>query len=145
MMNGIPEGKMRDAALKRIVTLDCGDPEKLPTCNSAAAPPPWVLLWQWELKAASVDEAVFAKALTKELRGLVCVNDTNAIHILRGLIENPRLPVTGPEAPALVDFIMSMNCPVFASLAADDKAKLLLIKQVAEEHFPPAPAPKKEN
>jgi hypothetical protein len=34
----------------------------------------------------------------------------------------------GPEAPALIDFIMSNDCPVSASLTGTDKAKLLSIK-----------------
>ena len=38
---------------------------------------------------------------------------------------------TGPEAPGLVDFIMSKDCPVSASLTDADKAKLLRIKQEA--------------
>ena len=37
----------------------------------------------------------------------------------------------GPEAPALVDFIMSKDCPVSASLTDADKANLLRIKQNA--------------
>ena len=46
------------------------------------------------------------------------------------------LTETGREAPALVDFIISKDCPVSASLTVDDKAKLLKIKQNAEKKFP---------
>jgi hypothetical protein len=35
---------------------------------------------------------------------------------------------------------MSKDCPVSASLTADDKAKLLRIKQDAEQNFPPPKA-----
>ncbi|MGH6842600.1 MAG: hypothetical protein ACREDV_10995 [Methylocella sp.] len=54
-----------------------------------------------------------------------------------------RLAATGREAPALVDFIMSKDCPVSAALTGDDKARLLQIKQ-NEEKLAPPPAPKKE-
>jgi hypothetical protein len=46
------------------------------------------------------------------------------------------------EAPALVDFILSKQCPVSAALTDDDKAHLLKIKQDAEKEFPPPPASK---
>jgi hypothetical protein len=43
-----------------------------------------------------------------------------------------------------VDFIMSKDCPVSASLTDDDKAKLLKIKQDAEQKSAPPPTSKKE-
>jgi uncharacterized protein YjbI with pentapeptide repeats len=130
LMNSIPEGKMRDAALARIEILDCGNPDKtLASCDPAAKPPPEVLAWQKELARASVDDA---RALATELRRLVCANDINAFHILGGVLRNDRLAETGREAPALVDFIMSKDCPVSAALTGDDRAKLLKIKQDAE-------------
>jgi hypothetical protein len=144
-MNGIPEGQRRDAALKRIEALDCGDPDKLlASCDPAAKPPHEVLDWQKKLKAAGGDGAAYAKALATELQGLVCNNDANAIHILRGVIENQRLRDTGREAPALVDFIMSKDCPVSAALPGDDKENLLAIKQYAEKRFAPPPTSNKE-
>jgi hypothetical protein len=99
---------------------------------------------QKKLARASVGDAAYAKALATELQTLVCANDDNAIHILRGIISE-LLPGTGGgqlrqasrEAPALVDFIMSKDCPVSASLTGDDKAKLLKIKQDAEKEFAP--------
>ena len=42
-----------------------------------------------------------------------------------------RLAATGPEAPVLVDFITSKDCPVSASLTDADKAELLRIKEEA--------------
>ena len=42
-----------------------------------------------------------------------------------------RLAATGPEAPGLIDFIMSPACPVSASLTDADKSRLLRIKQDA--------------
>jgi hypothetical protein len=132
-VNGIPEGESRDEALQRI--------EK---CDPAAAPPPLAVTWQNKFARASVDEATYRKALATELRGLVCANDANAIHVLRGTIESGRLSATGPEAPALVHFIMRKDCPVSASLTVDDKAKLLKIKQDAEKDFGPPPAAKEK-
>jgi hypothetical protein len=144
-MNSIPEGKMRDNALKRIETLDCANREKtLASCDSAAAPPPWVLYWQKTLLKANVDDAAFQKVLATELRSLVCASDTNAIYILRGTMKSDRLAETGREAPALVDFVLSKDCPVSTALTGDDKAKLLKIKQDAEKKFAPPKASKKD-
>jgi hypothetical protein len=148
-MNSIPEGMRRDDALQRINILDCGNPVKtLASCVSAAAPPPEVLVWQKELAAASVDDTAYAKALATELQSLVCESDVDAIHILRRTIPSERtfarLADTGREAPALVDHIMSKNCPVSAALTDDDKAKLLQFKQFAEKRLAPPMASKKE-
>jgi hypothetical protein len=75
---------MRAAALKRIETLDCANPDKnLASCDPAAAPPPEVLVWQKKFSAASLDYEAFATALAKELQRLVCESDTDAIYILR--------------------------------------------------------------
>jgi uncharacterized protein YjbI with pentapeptide repeats len=143
-MSSIPEGKMRDEALERIEWLDCGN-KSLASCDPAAEAPPEVLNWQKTLLEANVDDAAFAKALATELRELICAKDANAIYVLRGTLRKEplrnvkRLAETGREAPSLVDFIMSKDCPVSASLTDDDKAKLLKIKQDAEkESAPPA-------
>jgi hypothetical protein len=85
------------------------------------------------------------KALAAELKTLVCSRDDNAGFVLRGLSRKPeefslgvsRLAAAGPEAPALVDFIMSKDCPVSASLTDADKAKLLSIKQDATKQAAP--------
>jgi hypothetical protein len=88
--------------------------------------------WQKKLAAASVDYGAYAKALATELRGVICAGDANAIHILRGIVTNHRLAETGREAPALVDFIVSEDCPISAALTEDDKANLLKVKQDAD-------------
>jgi uncharacterized protein YjbI with pentapeptide repeats len=86
-MNSIPEGERRDEALKQIEKLDCGNPDKtLASCDPATAPPSEVLGWQEELKAATLDDTTFEKAVATELRGLICASDDNAIHILRSII-----------------------------------------------------------
>jgi hypothetical protein len=152
-MNRVPEGAMRDAALKRIETLDCANPDKTrASCDPAVTPPPEVLDWQKKLAKVSVDDAADAKALAKELRSLVCANDANAIHILRGTMLSRdwaalgigQLNKTGREAPAFVDFIMSEHCPVSAALTGDDKTTLLELKQFLEQKFAPPPASNKE-
>jgi hypothetical protein len=101
------------------------------------------LEWQEKLKAAALDEAEYAKSLTKELRSLVCDN-ANAIPILRGIVVFGRLAATAREAPALIDVIMSKDCPVSAALTDDDKAKLLRVKRDAEEEFPPPSVSKQD-
>jgi hypothetical protein len=52
---------------------------------------------------------------------------------LRGLLRNRRFAAAGSEAPALVDTIMSKDCPVSASLTEADKADLLQIKRDANK------------
>jgi hypothetical protein len=131
----------------------CNPDKTLASCDPAAAPPPEVLVWQKELATAGIGDATYAKALATELRNLVCASDTDVTHVLRGIIrEEPvtllvkegkssaRLADPGREAPALVDFIMSKDCPVSASLTDDDRAKLLEIKQDAEKESEPPKA-----
>jgi uncharacterized protein YjbI with pentapeptide repeats len=150
-MNSIPEGNMRDEALKRIETLDCAN-KTLASCNPAAEPPPEVLNWQKTLLKAKANVGDFEKALATELGALFCANDADAIHILRGTITSTgtssRLAWAGCEAPTLVDSIVRPktveDCPVSASLTNDDKAKLLQIKQFWEKKCAPPTASKKE-
>jgi hypothetical protein len=105
-MSKVPEGKMRDEAVKRIETLDCSKSgESLASCDPAAKPPPKVSVWQKKLAKASVADAAYAKALAKELLGLVCANDVNAIYILRGIMQSMMMIAVGRQAPALVGII----------------------------------------
>jgi hypothetical protein len=108
----------------------------------------------------SVSNADYEKSLAGQLWWLVCRNGADTVHILRGLIgvapvayasvipgggsaSHTRLAATGHKAPALVDSIMSKDCPVSAALTGDDKAKLLEIKQSSEQDSAPSPASKK--
>jgi uncharacterized protein YjbI with pentapeptide repeats len=144
-INGISEGVMKLAAIPRIERLDCSNPDNdLASCDPVAKTPPEVLDWQKHLAAASVSDAAYIKALATELRSLVCENDADAIHILRGISKSERLAETGREAPALVDVIMSKDCPVSTALTDDDKARLLKIKRDAEKKLPPPPASKQD-
>jgi uncharacterized protein YjbI with pentapeptide repeats len=86
-MSSIPEGKMREGALKRIERLNCRNSDKtVASCDPTAKPPKDDLGWRKKLEAVSVNDEVYEKALVTVLRSLVCANDTNAIHILRGII-----------------------------------------------------------
>lgn len=141
-MKRVLEGEARTKALERIETLDCNNPDKyLASCDSAAKPPRDVIRVKKKLEEAIVGDADYEIALATELRSLVCTNDDNTIYILGGVArlagKSSRLAATGREASALVDFIMSKDCPVSAALTGDDKAKLLKIKQDAEKNFPP--------
>ena len=133
----------RDDSLDRISRLDCNNPDRtLASCDPSLPPPPEAAGWRRSLEDARVDEAAYAKALAAALKTLVCLGGGDAIDTLRGLVlstpEESFLPdagfaAAGPEAPALVDFIMSKDCPVSASLTEADKARLLRIKQAASK------------
>ena len=129
MMESLSPSSQRDRALERIRRLDCANPDpSLASCDPSLPPPPEAAAWRKFLEDARVDDAAYAKALAVALQALVCSGDADAAYVLRGLIWNERIKATGPEAPALIDFIMSKDCPVSTSLTEDDKAKLLRIK-----------------
>jgi uncharacterized protein YjbI with pentapeptide repeats len=153
IMESLPAGDLRDAALKRIGRLDCANslPE-LALCDASLPPPEAAASWRTLLEQAKVDDAVYAKALAAALRAVVCGRDgglsyftrgtpsypsvENALYVLRGvMLVGPfgyaRLGETGREAPELIDFISSRDCPVSPLLTDDDKGKLLSIKQEA--------------
>ena len=126
MIESLPPGAPRDQALDRIRSLDCANPDKtLASCDPSLPPPPEAAAWRKALEDARVDEAAYAKALAAELKTLVCSGDDDAAYVLRGLGFQRPPCAAGPEAPALVDFIMSKDCPVSASLTDADKANLL--------------------
>jgi hypothetical protein len=155
-MESIPEGKMRDAARQRIERLDCINPDKkLAPCGPTTAPTPEVLDWQKKLARATVDDATYAKALAITLRELICANEAETIYILRGVMTSVwgasifelnllLLRELAGEAPALVDFVESKECPVAASLTEIDKSMLRSIREYTPEKSPSPPAPKGE-
>jgi hypothetical protein len=83
----------------------------------------------------------YVRALALALKTVVCSGDDGALEALRGMMRNrslggassfpSRLSLAGPEAAELVDFIMSKDCLVSASLTDADKANLLAIKERA--------------
>jgi uncharacterized protein YjbI with pentapeptide repeats len=140
----LPPGSLRDDALDRIRLLDCSNADTtLASCDPAVAPPNEAARWRKSLEDARVDDLAYAKALAATLKTLICSDRDDAVYALRGLLAfrglslalfpflGNRLAEAGPEAPALVDFIMSKDCPVSASLTDADKANLLRIKQEA--------------
>jgi hypothetical protein len=157
-MNIVPEGKMREDALKRIKTLDCANTDETQaSCDPDAKPPSEVSDWQKKLKAAGVYDATYAEALATELRRLVCTGNADAIYIFRGLVDScfwrvlqlradgsPLLRELKREAPSLVDYITSENCPLAASLTNGEKEMLLAIKQAAAQDSAPPPASQKD-
>jgi hypothetical protein len=144
VIEALPLGVERDQALIRIETVDCSDAALscAPSFSTDLASPE--AQWRKSLEDAGATEDVYDKALSKELKSLVCSGDAEAPYVLRGLIRQPglirtlpgpdargRLAAVGREAPALVDFILSKDCPVSASLTDADKARLLQIKRDA--------------
>jgi len=157
MLDSLPMNERRMEALRRIQRLDCAnaDPTLTP-CDSSRPPSPEAGVWQRSLEESRVDDVTYFKALASVLRAIVCEGlgvtggmftggreqrlldyafIDNEAFALRGLMSSSlfkaRLVDAGPEAPALIDFIMSKDCPVSASLTDADKAKLLSIKQEA--------------
>ena len=120
----MPAGPHHDAVLEQIRRLDCAD-KALAPCDPAAPPPrPGITGFR---AAASVQD--YRRTLAGTLKSIVFAGDDDSIFILRGI--SRRLVVTRSEAPALVDFIRSKDCPVSAVLADADKATLLKIKRDA--------------
>jgi uncharacterized protein YjbI with pentapeptide repeats len=128
-----PNGR-RDQALDRIRSLDCANPDPtLASCDPTLPPPAEAASWRKALEDARVEDSAYAKVLAAALKRLVCSGEDNAADVLRGLLKNGRLRAAGQEAPALVDFIMSKDCPVSGSLTDAGKANLLRTKQKAIE------------
>jgi hypothetical protein len=133
-MDSLLPGLLRNQALENIRSLDCANPDAtLASCDPSVPPPPEATAWRKSLEDARVDEAAYAKALATTLKTLVCSAGDDAVFVLGGVASpfDNRLAAAGPEAPALIDFIMSKNCPVSAVLTDDEKADLLRIKQGA--------------
>ena len=148
----------QDEALESLRRLDCANRDlTLASCDPSVPPPSDAVAWRKSLEAARVDDADYDRALAVVLKTLVCSGDDHAgffysgarpdisffslgsaSYILRGLTSlSPgypsRLAATGPEAPALIDFIMSKDCLVSTALTDDDRADFMRIKQDAEK------------
>jgi len=135
----VPRGDPRDDALKRIARLDCKESgDDLAPCAANAEPPPKVRMWRAILNTARADDKAYEQELAKLLRQLVCTPETNAIHILRGIIFegvipiNPsRLTAAGREARELIDDILEgQGCPVSSALTDADRARLQEIRRM---------------
>jgi Pentapeptide repeats (8 copies) len=141
-IESLPEGPLRKQALDRIRTVDCSNPDKtLASCDLSVPLPPEAEAWRKLLEHSRVDESAYAKALARALKSLLCSGSEHTLFALRSLLvgQRPslsRLGQTEAEAPALVDSIMTGDCPISASLTPDDKGRLLQIKQEALHFYP---------
>ena len=76
--------------------------------------------------------------MAEALKSAICWGqDRDHVDVLRGLLGNRRLDDVGPEAPALIQFILSKDCRVFASLTSADKANLLEKKEYMASYWRP--------
>ncbi|MFZ3326020.1 MAG: pentapeptide repeat-containing protein, partial [Methylocella sp.] len=118
IMKEVPEGELRDQALKRITILnpDIFGPEASE---------------QETLEKRRVDKTAYSSALADELKSLACSGDEDAPYIVRGLIANYRIKETGDQAPDLVEAILKPDCLVSAALTDADKAALIKIAKEA--------------
>ncbi|WP_424361220.1 pentapeptide repeat-containing protein [Methylocystis parvus] len=156
VMESIPAGGAREAALQRIARLDCRNPDKdLASCDPSSKPPQRVEQLRTMLSQPDVAEP---QSLATSLRELVCSGDGEAIFILRGMATKEKGSVSFPllfdaqtKAPVLIDEIMSPACPLSRVLSDEDRTTLLAIKQHAQEisslwlspnKEPPFPLPK---
>ncbi len=152
MLEKIPEGDRRYAALKRVERLDCKKTgESLSSCDPKAKSPPRVEEWRSALEGRRErDATTYQRALAKVLSDLVCGGDADAIQVLRGLAKSQRIAAAGGEAAKLIKKIFEDRdgCGLSAALTAEDRAMLLEIKKSndakAEAAPSPPPAPEKQ-
>jgi uncharacterized protein YjbI with pentapeptide repeats len=143
----LPEGEVREKALKLIKKLDCKKANDKKDChdNPTIEENATNKLIKEAIKRTNPE--FYAATLADELNALVCSGEENAIYVLRALIipftpmQPSRFADTAGNAPQLVDDILSpkakIDCPVSADLNEDDKIRLLVIKKWAEEKYPP--------
>lgn len=144
------------SALDRVRGLDCANSDNmLASCDPYLPPPPEATSWRNSLEGARVEDPASRKALTSELKSLICESGDGALDILRGLLgglrstvddlvmqrsitsdrlSHSRLFSAGSEAPELIDFIMSPACPISTSLSNVDRGELVGVKQWWIEH-----------
>ncbi|PWB90317.1 hypothetical protein C5688_11165 [Methylocystis sp. MitZ-2018] len=163
IIEALPEGDRREAALERVASLDCdANSDNLVSCDPNAPPSQAVAVLRGRLEQAVAEENNYIKYFAAQLSALICRSDVNAIHVLRGIsgrnfeytlgsrfsayFLGSILAAAGGEAPALIDeFVAGKNCPVSATLTDSDKAILQKIKVDALEHHPVAPLPNTVN
>lgn len=132
-MESLPADLRRDEALERIQSLSCGSSDTtLASCNPSATPPPEAAAWRKALEAARVGDEVYAEALAKALKDLVCSSGDDATYVVRGFGFEDRLDDARAAASQLTGDLAnkeSKDCPGAASLTDADRARLLRIKQ----------------
>jgi uncharacterized protein YjbI with pentapeptide repeats len=119
----VPDGYLKEMTLERIKILDCSEKTSgraLASCDPQAKQPESVAGAHKTIERVAVDQV----ELAKELDGLVCKGDPDAIFILRGLLQNGRIEDAGIEAAKLIEHIQRNDCPVSTALTVYDKDKL---------------------
>jgi uncharacterized protein YjbI with pentapeptide repeats len=102
ILEEVPEGHNREAALKRIEILntDIFGPEE----NAAES-----------LEKGRVTTSAFLKVFKDELVRLACSGDDDDNYVLTGVMESGRIPDTGPIGVRLMEAILSPTCPAPAN------------------------------
>ena len=135
VQTALPEGDRRVEALNRIGALDC-DRNGAAPCGKSNRSRSLA-----RLEGMNAKQDAYEKALSDNLRSIICSGEDDAIFVLRGisadgLLISSRLSSAGREATVLIDEIIrgenSENCPVFADVTDADKAKLLRIRNEVE-------------
>ena len=98
MLEEIPEGDNRKAALERIERLDClqskRNGESLASCNPKAKPPAEAAAWRSILEIGPApDHATYRRSLAGVFSSLICVGGADRIHVLRGLAVTDHQPL----------------------------------------------------
>jgi uncharacterized protein YjbI with pentapeptide repeats len=135
-IESLPTGVPRDQALISIRRVDCANPDpSLASCDPLVPQPPAGAAWRTSLEHGQVDDAAYGKALATTLKTLICSAGDDALFVLRGTGStlNNRFAAAGVAAPALIDFVMSKDCPLSPLLTDADRARLVQIKQQAEK------------
>jgi uncharacterized protein YjbI with pentapeptide repeats len=132
-LQSLPSGPLRDAALERIVVLDCSSPDKtLQSCDPTSAPPTEAAKWRNAVVTNMVGVRPYRAALAESLSALFCPGDENEALVVRTVAKFRRLQQAGPAARDLITKLLNKNsgdCPVSASLTDADRATLLRIQQ----------------
>ena len=132
-LQSLPSGPLRDAALERIVVLDCSSPDKtLQSCDPTSAPPTEAAKWRNAVVTNMVGVKPYRAALAESLQALFCSGDENEALVVRTVAKFGQLQQAGPAARDLIAKLLtksSSDCPVAASLTDADRATLLRIQQ----------------
>jgi len=132
-LQSLPSGPLRDAALERIVVLDCSFPDKtLQSCDPTSAPPTKAAEWRNAVVTNMVGVQPYRIALAESLRALFCPGDENEALVVRTVAKFGQLQQAGTDARPLIAELLNKNssdCPVAASLTDADRTTLLSIRQ----------------
>lgn len=132
-LRSLPSGPVREAALEKILVLDCSSPDKtLQSCDPTSAPPPAADEWRKAIVTHMVGVRSNRAALAESLSALFCPGDENEALVVRAVAKFGQLQNAGPAARDLISELLNKNssvCPVAASLTDADRTTLLSIRQ----------------